>query len=90
MSDRLIKRLLVFCIGKLYSSEKQKAQLKIDINNDTWLGAHCDSGGHLLAELKPITDYEIISILNALKGNKSVTDDAVSSKKETYYKEHWL
>ena len=87
---RLVRYILVKCVYYLYKSDKDREALKVAINNDTYLGAHIDTGGHLLAELKPITEYEIISILNALKGVKNMNDGVVSSEKETYYKEKWL
>lgn len=88
MIKRLYRAVLKFCVIKLYETDNEREQFKIDINNDTYIGSYIDTGGHLLSSLSPITDYEIVSILNALKGAKSMSDGAVSSEKETYYKEN--
>lgn len=86
---RKLKRSQKF-MRKYYNCPIRRERLKDQINRETWFGAQVDSGGHALAYIQPLTDYEVVSVLNAITGNLNMNPDAEPyTKSENWYTEKW-
>ena len=90
MSKRSLGIKLLSIGAKLvFSSDDDRDKLKHTINADTWIGAMSESGGHLLADVQPMNEYDTQSVINVLKHSKLDAEVDSSSKKIQYYKEEW-
>lgn len=73
--QKLLQKLLTYCIRQLYSTPEQRNEFKRKVNNETWIGAHIGSGGHSLMTSKPICNEEVVSIMCVLCDNRTYIGD---------------
>lgn len=78
------------------NTEEEKHRFKIKINNNTKTGSVCESGDHLRGHIQPMCDYDTQSVINVLKNEILINNDAdvwgeghESSKRIQYYHEEW-
>ncbi len=71
-----------------FSSESERDKFKHLVNYDTYIGAHSESGGHILGEESPISDYGIQSVINVLKFHIG-SDHSQVTDRVSPYKDKW-
>ena len=64
------------------------ANLKNNINHNTYVGAHHESGGHILSGRQPVSNYEAQSVINVIK-NTDINNPKVT-KTESEYIDQWV
>ena len=84
--DQFWRFVLKVSFNKVYPKNETFVN---EVNSETWVGAQIESGGHALSTLKPIGDYEAISIRCVISGNRSATDD-ICTKDIDYWSKEWL
>lgn len=89
MRDRLLRKLLAYCVSQLYSTDEQRAEFKRQVNNETWIGSQIGSGGHSLMSSKPICNEEVISIMCVLKDSRTYLGDDDKTIPIDYYQSEW-
>lgn len=89
MLNKFNRYWLRFFFNKVYGGENIKT-LMDEINAETWIGAQIETGGHALSVLKPIGEYEMISISCAITGRKTADDNAVRSQKLDFWRSNWV
>ena len=89
MKTKLLQKLLTFCIRQLYSTDKQRAEFKRKVNNETWIGSQIGSGGHSLMVSKPICNEEVVSIMCVLCDNRTYIGDDDKTTPIDYYRSEW-
>jgi len=89
MRDRLLRKLLSYCVRHLYSTDEQRAEFKRQVNNETWIGSQIGSGGHSLRVSKPICNEEVISIMCVLCDNRTYIGDDDKTTPIDYYQSEW-
>lgn len=84
--------LFLMSLGaKLYFNDENKEIFKHKLNKDTWIGAQAQSGGHILQNISPITDFEVESIVNVLKDEGEGELFTIKySTKVNYAHERWV
>ena len=78
--------ILRVSFSRVYPDNKK---LVDEVNSETWLGAQIETGGHALSKLKPIGDYEAISIRAAISNSKSCIEGSVSTTDIDYWEKNW-
>jgi hypothetical protein len=75
----------------VFTSDKERDNLKHHSNLNSWVGAQIDSGGHILRDLEPMSEYGTQSVINVFR-HKLLTDEPerISSIEKTYAKEEWV
>lgn len=73
------------------SSDSDIEKLKQKINYQTWIGSMAGSGGHIHGGMKPMTEFDTISVINVLRSFSSFADDTETMKTEktSYHSEEW-
>lgn len=87
--NKIARRLLPWCISRLYSSGNSRKEFIRQVNNETWIGSQIGSGGHSLRDSKPIGDEEAISIFCVLRNDKAYVGDDAKFRKIDYYNSEW-
>lgn len=88
MMDKLFRLILSWSFTRVYGGGLDR--LVDEINSETWLGANIETGGHALSVLKPIGQYEAISIKCVITGQKTCNDVTVKTKQVDYWTKEWL
>lgn len=73
-----------------FKSNNDMENLKRAINNNTYIGAHAESGGHILRDVYPMCDYDCMSVINVLKHSHLDNNYKPTSEKVNFAKEKWL
>lgn len=95
MKVKFYRWLLKIAVNNLYRDNSdgglkgRRKRLLDDINGETWVGAHIDTGGHLLAHLDPMVDYELVSVINAMTGETAFDCKGCVTTDVNYYKKEW-
>ena len=84
------KKLLAYSFSKVYNTPEKLEELRNAINAETWFGAQAETGGHALGGLKPLGDYEMISIKCVLTGNTTMFCGAVKTTILSYWEHEWF
>ncbi len=74
----------------LFDSDSQKEKFKHAINHDSYIGGVAGSGGHILGEVKPMCEFDTVSVINVLNHEMMLGPEINVTKQEFYYKETWL
>ena len=89
MKSKFWRWALKVSFSKCYPDKRSLKILADEINSETWIGAQSETGGHALSKLKPIGEYEMISLSRVMSNLKSMDDGAVSTKNIDYWEKSW-
>ncbi|AUR93319.1 hypothetical protein NVP1187O_006 [Vibrio phage 1.187.O._10N.286.49.F1] len=89
MKTKLLQKLLTYCVRQLYSTDKQRADFKRKVNNETWISSQIGSGGHSLMASRPICNEEVVSIMCVLCDNRTYIGDDDKTIPVDYYRSEW-
>lgn len=87
--DRLWRYLLKISFNKIYGDDKSLNEFIDTVNSETWIGAQIETGGHALRDLKPLVEFEAISIKAVLTGRKSMSDGSIKTEKIDHWNSSW-
>lgn len=77
--------------AKLFFTEDASVRrFKTCVNAETYVNGYAETGGHILADVKPMCDYNTQSIINVLTHGYLEIPPKSYSKKEFYYRENWI